>query len=148
MCIADIKHCNPYSELFFMFSRPCSTQRQGSVFAAFDQTDASITHKMNLLNRQIGCNLGFFIAQTWILDFQLKEECRKRVLGWPIPYFYSSVFPEPSIKHTQVEPEAGTITFSCNSAVKGKQKVEGGECMRLSLLIDGSSKSLTKSKGT
>lgn len=46
----------------------------------------------------------------------------KRVLGPPIPYFYSAIFPEPLHKPTLVEPEAATVKLSCDSTeLKNKE---------------------------
>lgn len=131
-----------------MFS-PCS----GSVFTAFDQTDASRTYKMNHLARRSATDraavIWDFHCSDSDLGFSVKGRAQK-ACPW-VTYFYSSAFPELSIKPTQVEQEAGTITFSCNGAVKGKQKVKGGEMYApLSAHVenvDRSSKSLTKSEG-
>lgn len=78
------------------------------------------------------------------------EVGRAGLLRSPIPYFYSSNFQEPSIKPTQVEPEADTIIVSCDGAIKRNRKVERRNVCTF-LCWCGKhwpeSKSLTKSQG-
>lgn len=120
---------------------PLVQRAAGSVFAAFDQTDASITYKINHFALRSAKARSALIWDFHCSDLDLGFPVKGRVQNvcpwftYSLFYFYSSVFPEPFIKLTQVEPEAGTITFSCNGAVKVKQKVDGGKCMRLSLLM-------------
>lgn len=85
---------------------------------AFDQHDGCRTSRDELVR------LCGFPSSDFGPDHPLRRSASvERVLGPPIPYFYSAIYPEP----LQKNPPSATVKLSCDSTEFKKKKEGGGK---------------------